>query len=27
VKDVSWMRERYWTPVFVESFERWKPAE
>src|SRR5262245_11200577 len=23
----AWARERYWTPAFVESFERWKPAE
>ena len=23
----AWARERYWTPVFQESFERWKPAE
>lgn len=22
-----WPREKYWTPVFVDSYSRWKPAE
>jgi NitT/TauT family transport system substrate-binding protein len=25
--DEAWPRERYWTPAFADSFERWKPSE